>query len=169
MKMEDNLIGNSKQMTDILGNIYEYNCLGCEIASKKITPPGGIIYEDETFILASDPEVPLKGFLIVNVKRHINSLIELSVDEQHRMIEIVGKAINILKELNITQEVTLVQEERSKHFHMWIFPNQPWMVEKFGKGISYLRDICKYAQENVTKEQLDEVLETIELVKKAYK
>lgn len=165
----DNLIGNSKKMTDILGNTYEYNCLGCEIASKKITPPGGIIYEDETFILASDPEVPLKGFLIVNVKRHINSLTELSIDEQHRMIEIVSKAITVLKDLNITKEVTLVQEERSKHFHMWIFPNQDWMIEKFGKGIVYLRDICKYAQENVTKEELDEVMETIELIKNAYK
>ena len=34
----------------------------------KIIPPGGIIYEDGLFFLAGDPEIPLKGFLIVNVK-----------------------------------------------------------------------------------------------------
>ena len=52
---------------------------------------------------------------------------------------------------------------------MWIFPNQDWMIEKFGKGISYLREICKYAQENATEEDIVEIMDTIELIKKAYK
>ena len=122
-----------------LGNSYSYNCLGCEISMKNIVPPGGVIYEDETFLLAADPEVPLNGFLIVNVKKHINSMTELTVSEQHKMIEIICKAITVLKELNVCDEVTIIQEERSKHFHVWLFPNYNWMQEKFGKGIKYLR------------------------------
>ena len=39
--MNENLIGNSKEMVDFLGNHYQYNCLGCEISNKKIIPPGG--------------------------------------------------------------------------------------------------------------------------------
>lgn len=66
--MNENLIGNSREMTDFLGNHYQFECLGCDITSKKIIPPGGIIYEDGLFFLAGDPEIPLKGFLIVNVK-----------------------------------------------------------------------------------------------------
>ena len=86
--MNENLIGNSREMTDFLGNHYQFECLGCDITSKKIIPPGGIIYEDGLFFLAGDPEIPLKGFLIVNVKKHINSITELSIEEQHRLIEI---------------------------------------------------------------------------------
>ena len=132
---------------------------------KNIVPPGGVIYEDETFLLAADPEVPLNGFLIVNVKKHINSMTELTVSEQHKMIEIICKAITVLKELNVCNEVTIIQEERSKHLHIWIFPNQEWMLDKFGKGVSYVRDICKYAQETITDEKINEILETIENIK----
>ena len=39
------------------------------------------------------------------------------------------------------------------------------MIDKFGKGVSYARDICKYAQENVTEEKIQEILETIEKIK----
>lgn len=168
MSNVENLIGNSKKMTDFLGNSYEYECLGCEIGKKNIIPPGGAIYEDDTFLLASDPEVPLKGFLIVNVKKHINSIADLTVEEQHRMIEIISRAIVVLKKLGVTKEVTIVQEERSKHLHIWIFANQEWMYEKFGKGVAYLRDICKYAQQNATQKDIDEIMDIIEKIKNEY-
>lgn len=166
--MNENLIGNSKEMTDFLGKHYQYHCLGCEISAKKIIPPGGFIYEDDTFLLAGDPEIPLEGFLIINVKRHINSIIELTLEEQHRLIEIISKSISILKELNITQEVTLVQEERSKHFHFWIFPNQDWMTQRFGKGVSYIRDICEYLRNHATEGDKKKALETIQKIKGKY-
>ena len=66
------------------------------------------------------------------------------------------------------QEVTLVQEERSKHMHIWIFPNYTWMNEKFGKGITYLRDISEYAQKNVNEEVIKEVLNVIEKVREYF-
>lgn len=157
-----------KRVTDFLGNGYDYNCIGCEIGNKNIIPPGGIIYEDDMFVLAGDPEIPLKGFLIITAKKHINSIIDLTLQQQHNMVEIINKAVSILKELNITKEVTLVQEERSKHFHVWIFPNQKWMTEKFGKGITYLRDICEYSQKNATAKDKEEILKTIEKIRKYY-
>ncbi len=106
--------------------------------------------------------------MIINVKRHINSITELSLEEQHKLIEIISKSISILKELGITKDITLVQEERSKHFHVWIFPNQEWMVEKFEKGVSYVRDICEYLRSNATSKDKEEVLETIARIKERY-
>lgn len=73
-----------------------------------------------------------------------------------------------MKELNICEEVTIVQEERSKHFHIWLFPYYGWMKEKFGKGVKYLRDINDYAIENATDEQKEEVKQTIEKLKKYF-
>ena len=165
MQKDENLIGNMHHITDFLGNSYEFECLGCEIAQKRIIPPGGIIYEDDTFLLAIDPLIPLNGFLIITAKKHVNSITELSTEEQHRLIGLISKTTSILKELNITKEITIVQEERSKHLHIWIFPNQEWMIEKFGKGVSYLRDICEYAKQSVTDEEIQKILETINKIK----
>ena len=169
MEINEILTGNSNQISDFLGKTYKFECLGCEIATKKIVPPGGIIYEDETFILAIDPVIPINGFLVITVKRHINSITGLSKEEQYKLVEIINKTILILKDLKIAKEITLVQEERSKHFHVWIFPNQDWMIEKFGKGVSYLRDICEYAKQTVSSDDIQEILKTIEKIKIAYK
>lgn len=168
MLKSEMLSGNSNYAIDFLGNRYEFECLGCEIAEKRIIPPGGIIYEDNTFILAIDPIVPINGFLVITLKRHINSITELTTEEQQKMIEIINKSVKILKKINVTQEITIVQEERAKHFHVWIFPNQEWMNEKFGKGVSYLRDICEYAKQNATDDDISEILKTIEKIKRLY-
>lgn len=140
-------------------------CTGCNIVNKEIIPIGGIIYETENFLLFQDPEVPIKGFLIVQAKKHVNSIIDFKEEEQIELIKLINKARIALKELNICDEITIVQEERSKHFHIWLFPNYKWMQEKFGKGIKYLRDISQYVEENVTPKDVEEVLDIIEKLK----
>lgn len=42
------------------------------------------------------------------------------------------------------------------------------MTEKFGKGVSYLRDISAYSQENVNKDKIKEVLKVIREVKEYF-
>ena len=140
-------------------------CIGCNIVNKEIIPNGGIIYETENFLLFQDPEVPIKGFLIVQAKRHVKSMIDFTEEEQIELVKLINKAREALKKLDICNEVTIVQEERSKHFHVWLFPNYKWMEEKFGKGVKYLRDISEYAIENVTQKDIEEVLKIVENLK----
>lgn len=166
---DDNFAGNSKSAIDFLGNTLVYECMGCAISKGKIKIPGGIIYEGEYTKLAGDPEIPIPGFLIVNAKRHVNSFSDLTKEERNEISEIIAFSEKVLKKLEVTNEITLVQEERSKHLHIWIFPFKPWMKEKFGKGITYFREISEYAQKNVTKEEINECLNVIEEVKKEYK
>jgi len=71
--------------------------------------------------------------------------------------------------LGITDEVTIIREERSFHFHLWIFPTHDWMIKKFGKGITYIRDICSYARDNATIEDKKEILNTIEKIQEYIK
>lgn len=164
--MDDkNFAGNSKSAIDFLGNRWEYDCMGCAISRGDIKIPGGKIYEGKYTILGADPEVPIPGFLIVNVKKHTNSFSELSKEERNEISNVIYYAEKALKELDIVKEVTLVQEERSKHIHIWIFPNYSWMTEKFGKGVKYLRDISEYAQKNVTDDIVKDVLDVIEKVR----
>ena len=83
-------------------------------------------------------------------KRHIQSFAELTADERTEIGNTITIAERALKELKIAETVTLVQEERSKHFHIWIFPNQEWMLEKYGYGLQYLRDINAFAKDNAS-------------------
>lgn len=165
---DNNFAGNSKSAVDFLGNKWNYECMGCSISSGKIKIPGGIIYEGKHTILGADPEIPIPGFLIVNIKKHVNSFSELNREERNEIGDVITYAEKALKELNIVKEVTLVQEERSKHLHIWIFPNYSWMTEKFGKGITYLKDISEYAQKNVNEENIKEVLKVVEEIRKYF-
>ena len=160
--MEENrLIGNSKSAIDILGREWKFDCIGCSIANHEITTPGGLIYEDDIFTIQQDPEVPINGFVIINVKKHINSITALNDNERIKLVELMNRVITYLKELGVTEQVTIVQEERSKHLHIWIFPYHSWMDEKYGKGVSYLRDICEYAQNNNNQNLISEILTTV--------
>ncbi|MBQ9659124.1 MAG: HIT family hydrolase [Clostridia bacterium] len=165
---DKNFAGNSESAIDFLGKKWNYECMGCAISNGDIKIPGGIIYEGKHTLLGADPIIPIPGFLIVNVKRHVNSFSQLDKEERYEIVNVISYAEKALKELHITEEVTLVQEERSKHLHVWIFPNYKWMTEKFGKGIKYLRDISEYAKKNVNENNIKEILNTIEKIRKYF-
>lgn len=160
---------NLKATVDFLGNEWKYNCMGCAIAKGEIEIPGGIIYNGKYVLLGADPEIPIPGFLIVNVKRHINSFSELSKEERNEIGNIISYAEKALKEVENIKEITLVQEERSEHFHIWVFPSYSWMTEKFGKGITYLREISKYAKENASENDIKEVLKVAYRVREYFR
>lgn len=169
MKMKDsNFAGNSKSAIDILGRKWTYECMGCAIGRGEVLTPGGVIFEGKTVLLCADPEIPIPGFLIINVKRHVRSFSEFSREERIEIVDVIACAEKALRELNITNEVTLVQEERSNHFHLWIFPHYDWMTEKFGKGITHLREISDYATEHNTPKNVDDVLDVVERVRKYF-
>lgn len=151
-------------MSDIINN----KCTGCSVINGELVPIGGWIYETENFVLAQDAEVMIEGFLIIQSKKHVNSLLGFSEEENLELANLLYKTRKALKELNICEEVTIVQEERSKHFHIWVFPYYDWMKEKFGKGIKYLRDINQFVIENETEENRQKVLDTCNKLKKYF-
>ncbi|MEG1363638.1 MAG: HIT domain-containing protein [Clostridia bacterium] len=167
--MKNDNVKDLKCVVDFLGNKLEFKCMGCAISSHEIIVPGGIIYEDNTFIIHQDPMVPIKGFIVITVKKHIKSITELNNENQIKLIEFVNKIILYLKDLNITEEVTIIQEERSNHLHFWIFPHHSWMDDQFGRGVSYFRDIFDFSKIHATKEDKEEVLDVIKKIKEKFK
>lgn len=145
------------------------NCMGCNIRDGKMIPFGGIIYETENFSVAQDAEVLLDGFLIIQSKRHVRSIEEFTEEENIELAKLLYKVRKAIKELNICDQIILVQEETSKHFHIWLFPEYDWIKEKFGKGIKYLRDINEYIIQNVTEKDKEKVLDTINKLKRYFK
>lgn len=169
-EMNDNkFTGNSKEIIDILGKKWKYNCMGCSIMDGTIMPPGGIIYNGKNVALAADPEVPIPGFLIINFKRHVRSFSELYKEERDEISDVLYYAEKAIKELNICNEFTIVQEERSKHFHIWIFPNYEWMTKKYGKGVTYLIDIMDDSRKNSNEIVINKILDVVDKVREYFK
>jgi len=135
-----------------------FDCIGCAIASKEMTPPGGIIKETTNFALHQDPEIPIRNFLIINAKRHIQSIAQMSPEENTELFELCYQARKALLSFDDIIDCTLIQEERSGHFHLWILPWYAWMDAGFDQSLASVRAVMQYARENRrTNKHLDEI------------
>jgi diadenosine tetraphosphate (Ap4A) HIT family hydrolase len=142
-------------------------CIGCAIASKTYEPPGGLILETDNFVLHQDPVIPIKGFLIVASKKHIQSITQLNSEEARELFDLVYRARTAMSLISDIEEVTIIQEERSSHLHVWLFPRYEWMNTRFDRSLTSVREITKVAgKELQTVDNNKEVLTTVELIKK---
>lgn len=151
---------------DIFGKEWDCKCIGCSIGNGEIIPPGEIIKSTENFVLHQDPEIPIKAFLIIASKKHIKSISELTCKESQELFDLVYRARMALKSIEDIKEVAIIQEERSKHFHLWLLPRYEWMDEKYNNSLSTVREILSYAKENLkTKENITDILETLSIIR----
>ena len=152
---------------NILGQECEFDCMGCDIANHKLIPPGGYVYEDDFINISADPEIPIPGFMILGIKKHVKSLNDLTDNERLKIINILNLSISKIKDCKIAEEVILIQEERSKHFHIWIVPVLKWM-EQFNKSVTNIDKIINYSKEIYNEEIKDKVLEYVRILKESF-
>lgn len=153
--------------TDILNREWSCQCIGCAIASGEVLSPGGIIAETKNFILHQDPEIPIKGFLIIASKSHIRSISQLTSEESQELFDLVYRARIALNSIADIKEVTIIQEERSGHFHLWLLPRYQWMNEQFANSLSTVREIMVYSKNNLkSKENIESILLEVEKIRK---
>jgi diadenosine tetraphosphate (Ap4A) HIT family hydrolase len=99
-------------------------CLACDVTSRRITPPGGKIYEEGGWLLehAISP-VPLKGFLILKPKRHVEHLAALNQDEALTLGPLIEKVSNAMMKALQPERVYLCSfGEVVKHVHLYFVP-----------------------------------------------
>ena len=153
--------------TDILNREWECQCIGCAIASGEVETPGGNIAETKNFRLDQDPEIPIKGFLIIASKSHMKSISQLNCEESQELFALVYRARIALKSIADIKEVTIIQEERSGHFHLWLLPRYEWMDEKFANSLSTIREIMTYSKNNLkSQENIENILTVVKKIKK---
>lgn len=153
---------------NIFGEEIEFNCMGCDIAEHKLIPPRGYVYEDDFINVSADPEIPIKGFMVLGINKHIKSINDMTNYERNSIISVLNKTVEIIKKVNISKEVLIIQEERSSHFHIWIVPISDWM-KKFGNSVVNIKEIINYSKENFNEEQKKELLKAIEDIKNEFK
>jgi hypothetical protein len=152
---------------DFLGNEWPGRCMGCVIADQSMQPPGGYIRRGQYFDVHQDPLIPLPGFLVIASRRHIHSIAEMEAVEYEEFSELLRSTVLATKKATGIENLTIVQEEYSSHFHLWFFPWSPEVIEKHGKpGLAAIREIMAgYLQKTVGAVEWDGLKMTLEQIK----
>jgi diadenosine tetraphosphate (Ap4A) HIT family hydrolase len=156
---------------DFLGNEWDIDCMGCAIGDDSMLPPGGFIRRTEHFCVHQDPLIPLPGFLVIASSRHIRSISEMQPGEYEKFSGLVRSADCAIREATHVEALTLVQEESSKHFHLWFFPWTPEVIERYGQpSLEKIRGIMTHYREHpIGAAEWQELEKSIEKIKTCWR
>lgn len=159
-----NLQGEEVAVTNFMNEemIFE-GCKSCAIGNHTITNlPAGYLYEDDFINVTIDPEVPIRGFIVIGIRKHISSTTMLTREERIQIEEITNRVKIALEKLG-AKNILLFEDGFSEHYRRWIIPSDDWMFQ-FGRGKN-LKQITTYARKNMTTEQKKSFLLFAEQVK----
>ena len=105
------------------------SCLACDVLEGRIEPPGGVIYEDELWVVDhSISPVALKGWLIVKPRRHVENFGELTDEEATRFGPISRTAAAAVQNALRPDRVYVCSfGEEWRHVHVHVVPRYPGM------------------------------------------
>jgi len=133
-------------------------CFICRKHRGEIIVPGGCIYEDEFVYvghMGANEKLIYKGYLIIDLKRHVPGIGDMSEDEAKNFGFILNQVGKALKEvLNAEHIYCFVQGDAFPHFHMHVIPRYPntpheyWnpLILKYWKeaqgGVEQIEELC---------------------------
>ena len=153
--------------SDLLGNEWEYECMGCAISDQSMSVPGGFICQTQYFCVHQDPLIPLEGFLVIASRRHIQSISEMNNVEYQELSILIRNTQAAIKTATQIRYLTIVQEESSMHFHLWFFPWTQSVLAQYGKpSLTKIRDIMvDLRKQPIDQARWKELKESIEKIK----
>lgn len=102
------------------------NCFICEKHKGNIIVPGGAIYEDELVYVGHvhwDSEETYLGYVMIDIKRHVPGLAELTDEEAKAFGLITSRVSKALKASEGAEHIyTFVSGNGVPHMHMHIIP-----------------------------------------------
>jgi len=104
--------------------VYVDGCMACDVLAGRLKPPGGVIYEDEYWMVdhCVSP-VMLRGFLIIKLKRHCEHLAELAPAEAVAFGPIMRNTCLALSRVLKPVKVYVCSfGEAVKHIHFYVIP-----------------------------------------------
>ena len=152
---------------DFLGNEWEIDCMGCAIVSDTMLVPGGVIKQTKNFRVHQDPLIPIIGFLVIASVRHVRSISEMTEAEYEELATLIRSTHQAIKEVTKIENLTVVQEERSRHFHLWFFPWTQGVTDQYGEpSLTKIREIMEnYQKETIGEKEWEELNKTISEIK----
>ena len=151
---------------DFLGNEWDFTCMGCAISNQTMQVPGGFLRRTQYFCVHQDPLIPLPGFLVIASTRHIQSIAEMNDNEYNEFSKLLRNTQNAIKDVTQIKYLTMVQEDRSSHFHLWFFPWTQEIIERYGKpSLTKIRGImADYQKRPITELEWKELESSIKKI-----
>lgn len=158
-----------KTLKNWLGEYMEFEGnLGQAIANHSITNlPGGYIYDDGFLNLAADPEIPIKGLVILGINKPITSVVELTDEERIKISILSNKLIECLHDIGLKKIIQFQDEGSAGQFHIWFLPRHGWTYN-YGYNLNDMIDFSKNSL-NISQEYKNELLDCIEALKNKFK
>ncbi|MCP5095086.1 MAG: HIT family hydrolase [Chloroflexi bacterium] len=152
---------------DFLGNVWDVECMGCAINSQSMLAPGGLIKRTHNFCIHQDPLIPIPGFLVIASVRHIRSISDMHDIEYDEFAKLVKTTHHAIKKVTTTKSLTIVQEERSNHFHLWFFPWTQSVIKQYGQpSLTKIREIMvDYQGQQISKSKWAALEKTISKIR----
>jgi diadenosine tetraphosphate (Ap4A) HIT family hydrolase len=105
------------------------DCLACDVLEGRIRPPGGVIYEDDLWVVDhSVSPVRLRGWLIVKPRRHVEDVGELSPAEAAALGPLASATARAVRDgLGAERVYVCSFGEEWRHVHVHVVPRYPGM------------------------------------------
>jgi diadenosine tetraphosphate (Ap4A) HIT family hydrolase len=102
----------------------ELTCLACDANEGRVHAPGGVIFENEDWILEhSLSPVLLRGWLILKPRRHVEHIAELTSGEAAKLGRLLSLASAALKAALGAERVYVCSfGESVNHVHFYLIP-----------------------------------------------
>ncbi|MEH2420296.1 MAG: HIT family protein [Nostoc sp.] len=116
-------------------------CLGCSVLAGKVQAPGGVIYEDNYWVLEHTlSPVLLPGYLIIKLKRHCEYLAELTSEEANALGRIIQTTCSALSQVVKPAKIHVCSwGEQVKHIYFHVIPRSSAMPVGNLELLIYLR------------------------------
>lgn len=116
-------------------------CLACNVLAGKVKAPGGLIYEDDYWIVEhSLVPVIVSGYLIIKLKRHCENLADLTPQEASALGPIIRKTCLALSRVKKPAKIHVCSwGEQIQHIHFHVIPRAWDMPVGNLKLLIYLR------------------------------
>lgn len=115
-------------------------CLACDVLAGKVTPPGGVIYDDQYWrVDHSTSPVMLPGFLIIKPRRHVEHIALLTAEEMAAFGPLLRNTCRALAHVLHPAKVYATSfGESVSHVHFYIIPRYSRTPEMPANGIEIL-------------------------------
>jgi diadenosine tetraphosphate (Ap4A) HIT family hydrolase len=104
-------------------------CLACHVLEGRIQPPGGVIHEDEHWVVDhSISPVRLRGWLIIKPRRHVEDFADLSSAEADSFGPLASATAQAVRDgLGAERVYVCSFGEEWRHVHVHVVPRYPGM------------------------------------------
>lgn len=152
-----------------LGQTMEFEGnLSSAIAKHEITNfPGEYIYEDELFNIATDPEIPIKGYMILAISKETLTITDLTNEQRNRLIDLSNRLLEAMHKSGFDKVIIYQDESSSGNLHINFIPRHEWTYQ-FHSNIG---EMGIYAKNNlnISDEYRKELLKSIEEIKNNFR